>query len=109
MQWFGRQVEAWLLRRAQNATERVAHHLADRAYVHAPVDTSFMRDSILVTASTDHMTFYVVSPAFYSVYVELGHMSVGGKWVSPNPFFRRAIANTRFAFPSISIGPMTVT
>lgn len=78
-----------------------AEYLGQRAVDYAPVDTMFLAQNIKVYAGTGDIAAEVISHAYYSQWVEFGHMTPGGTWVAPRPYMRMAMADTVREFPEI--------
>jgi hypothetical protein len=83
---------------------RCAQHMAERARHYAPVDTGHLQAEIQVVAPSGSKSAHVIAGADYSQWVEFGHLAGGVAWVAPNPFMRRALADTAKAFPDIAKG-----
>lgn len=98
--WRGEQVKARLRAQGMEAARQCAEFMAARARLYVPVDTGFLRESIVVMATMSGTRYSVIATANYARYVEFGHMA-GGTWVPPNPFMRRALADARRQFPAI--------
>lgn len=81
-----------------------AEYMAERARIYAPVDTGFLKSEIVVIAPSGSTKSHVLARADYSQFVEFGHLAGGVAWVAPNPFMRRALADTAQAFPEIAKG-----
>lgn len=60
-----------------------------RAQAYAPVRTGFMRDNIQAYQEGD-MQWIVISEAYYSFWVEYGHLTVAGTFVPGQFFFTHA-------------------
>lgn len=86
----------------QHVAREAAQFMAARAVLYAPVDTGHLAYNIHVQELGSGLGFRVVSTAFYSPYVEFGHLSTGGTWVAPNPFLRRALADTVDEWPQLA-------
>lgn len=93
----------------ESAMLRAAQYMALRAQQYAPVDTGRLHNSIIVQSSMAGARISVIATAVsddgapYPVYVEFGHMA-GSTFVPPNPFMRKALADTATAFPDICRG-----
>ena len=93
----------------ETAMLRAAQYMQLRAQQYAPVDTGRLDNSIIVQTSMAGARISVVATAVsdrgapYPIYVEYGHMA-GSTFVAPNPFMRKAMADTVSAFPSICQG-----
>lgn len=93
----------------ETAMLRAAQFMALRAQQYAPVDTGRLHNSIIVQTSMGGSRINVMATAVsddgapYPVYVEFGHMA-GSTFVAPNPFMRKALADTARAFPDICRG-----
>jgi hypothetical protein len=80
-----------------------AEYMAQRAREYCPVDTGELQSSIIVISSDS--TWYVQATAAHAVPVEMGHLTRdGGTWVPPNPFMRKAIADTKAAWQQFGNG-----
>lgn len=79
-----------------------AKHMATMARTYAPVDTGDLYRSIHIEIDTATNTTSVIVSMPYAQWVEFGHIAGGTTWVAPNPFMRRAFADTRNAFPEIA-------
>lgn len=89
---------------ATNFKRDAAEYMAERARAYAPVDTGFLKSEIIVVAPSGSMKAHVLARADYSQWVEFGHLAGGVAWVTPNPFMRKALADTARAFPEIAKG-----
>lgn len=89
---------------AAEVRRRAAEHMAERARMYAPVDTGFLKSEIVVVSPSGSRSSHVLARADYSQFVEFGHLAGGVTWVAPNPFMRRALADTARAFPEIAKG-----
>lgn len=110
----------WLLGRkavelaGNEAIRRAAEFMALRAQQYVPVDTGRLHNSIIVQASMGGAKVNVMATAVsdsgapYPVYVEFGHMA-GSTFVAPNPFMRKALADTARAWPDICKGVRIVS
>lgn len=97
-----------------------AEFMRRKAIEYCPVDTGFLRDSIVIVErisnEAEKKEWVVIATAPYAAYVEMGHFSVrvGGRfapvrhthplpvqWVPPNPFMRKALADTIREFPRL--------
>lgn len=56
-----------------------------------PVDTGWLRDHI--SHKADDKVMQVGTNVEYAPYVELGHHTVKGRFIKPNPFIGRALEN----------------
>lgn len=83
----------------KDVLREAAEFMAARARQLCPVDTGFLRGSIVATSSKAGLVWNVVATAPYAEYVEFGHYSRGGVWVPPNPFMRTALAETIKRWP----------
>ena len=72
--------------------ETLAENVRVEAQDLCPVKTGFLRDSIGVFEGENEDEKYIGSKTTtYALFVELGHMSVKGNDVPPQPFLRMAI------------------
>jgi HK97 gp10 family phage protein len=97
--WRGDQVKQALIDSAETATLRAAEFMRLKAQQHVPVDTGFLHNSIIVYVKPGG-GYQVIATAPYAKFVEFGHLN-GSAYVAPNPFMRKALADTAMAFPSI--------
>jgi hypothetical protein len=70
--------------------EDIARRSTQNIKQNAPVDTGFMRNSVVM----DKPGFNIIrirANAEYSIYVDKGHETVSGTTVPPNPFFTKEI------------------
>lgn len=81
-----------------------ANYMAARAVDHAPVDTGYLSFNIAVVPGVGESSIVaqVVSMAPYSQWVEFGHQTIAGNFVPPNPYMRRAMADTAREFGEIA-------
>lgn len=89
---------------AKGVVGETARYMAERAAIHAPVDTGWLRHSIEVSISPSGMKANVQVMAHYAQWVEFGHATPSGGFVAPNPFMRRALADTERQFGEIAKG-----
>lgn len=78
---------------------QLALYMADRARQYVPVDTGDLFRSITIVAASGSDTAHVIATMSYAQWVEFGHIAGSSTWVAPNPFMRRALADTAKAFP----------
>jgi hypothetical protein len=91
-----------ILRAAKDSMRDMATYMAQRAVDYAPVDTGFLASHIQMVELAGDEGFRVISTAFYSEFLEFGHMSRGGSWVAPRPFMRNALADAAQQWPTIA-------
>lgn len=91
-----------LLRAAEETAEKAAEFMAAKAREYCPVDTGELRASIAVLKASGSATYHVVATAEHAIFVEYGSHHPSGLWIPPNPFMRRALAETAQAFPQIA-------
>lgn len=71
--------------------KELAVYIRDQAYANAPVDTGYLRTTIIVSPSPGEGIEQIVVLAPYAAPVEFGHITSNNGYVPPNPFFRHAI------------------
>ena len=84
--------------------KRAIDFMAERARQYCPVDTGALLASIVTFQDISNGRWFCQATAHYSVPVEFGHMTVAGSWVPPNPFMRKAIADTTAEWPNFGKG-----
>lgn len=88
---------------------QLGKYAVERILVHCPVDSGHMRSTIHLVYEGDPDVIRVVCTAYYSPYVEFGHLSAGHKppWHPPNPFFRPGLFDAAAAAPEL-LGSVTL-
>ncbi len=87
-----------------------AEFMLERATEYAPKDTGYMASTIGVLSEIDrpgrsvagNYVHTIFCMADYARYVEFGYYSIAGTWIPPQPFMRRAIADTAERWPEIA-------
>ena len=100
--WEPQRVLDWLTENAQTVLHDAAEYCLIRYLTYAPVDTGYMIGTAEILPGADDFSIRVVVTAPYSPYVEFGHFSRAGNWVSPNPALRNAVGDTATTFPQIA-------
>lgn len=100
--WEPQRAIDYLTENAREVLLEAAEYCWKRYLTYAPVDTGDMIASSGVKQGVNENEMIVYVKMFYSVYVEFGHFSVAGNWVSPNPALRMAVSDTVTAFPQIA-------
>lgn len=98
--WRGEEVKARMEARGRDAARIAAEFVAGRARSYCPVDTGELLASIKVVSSMNGTVWHVVATARHARPVEFGSLH-GNRWIAPNPFMRRALADGRAEFPEI--------
>lgn len=97
---------------ANSIMSEAAQFMAARARQYAPIDTGFLKSSIIVTSenivfpgnSGQTVSYTVMATAIYATWVEFGHVTKSGRHVPPNPYMRKALSDTQVAFSRIASG-----
>jgi Bacteriophage HK97-gp10, putative tail-component len=86
------------------AAEKAAEYMADRMRYYVPVDTRKLLLSIKVIPTQSRMRWNAVATADHARHVEFGtehHTANVSYIIPPNPFARRALADTKKMYPKI--------
>lgn len=102
--WNPDPVRAAMKRAGATIGQRAMEFMTERAKQYCPVDTGFLLNSIILFQDIENGRWYCQAVAHYSVPVEMGHMTTAGSWVPPNPFMRKAIADTAREWPNFGKG-----
>jgi hypothetical protein len=94
----------FLTQAGDEANRLAAEFMADRARFYAPVKTGALKASIEPIKASGSGNYHVVCKVSYAEFVEWGFTHSSGLWIPPNPFMRRALADTQMQYPSIAKG-----
>ena len=77
---------------AQRYLNKVANTIQVEAKAAAPVDTGTLQNNIEVfMGDDDHERLVGNKEPYYAIYVEMGHKTVNGGFVDPNPYLRSSM------------------
>lgn len=71
---------------AATVFSQVGNEMVSEMKARAPVLTGLLRDNISLTQANEQI-MQIVSSAYYSIYVEMGHSLPRGRYVQPHEFF----------------------
>lgn len=102
---FGK-AQTYALKRGQQAMKLASEYFMAHTKMYCPIDTGYLISTIQEYEAA-FGSYSVTVLAWYAPFVEFGHWTWGGKggvagrFVAPNPFMRRALADTIAAFPEL--------
>jgi hypothetical protein len=100
--WRGKEVVAKLEQAGADASKECAGYIVGRAAALAPVKTGRLKRSIRSIPTLGGRQWNVIVEVPYAFWVEYGFIHYkSGKWIPPNPFFRRAMDDARRVYPGL--------